>query len=30
MAPEAIDKSGHSFPVDWWALGIVAYEMLVG
>jgi serum/glucocorticoid-regulated kinase 2 len=30
MAPETIDKSGHSFPVDWWALGIVAYEMLVG
>ena len=30
MAPEIIGKIGHSFPVDWWALGIVSYEMLVG
>jgi serine/threonine protein kinase len=30
MAPEILSKTGHSFPVDWWALGTVTYEMLVG
>jgi serine/threonine protein kinase len=30
MAPEVIGKKGHSFPVDWWALGILTYELLVG
>ena len=23
-------ERGHSFPVDWWALGILTYEMIVG
>ena len=23
-------ESGHSFPVDWWALGVLCYEMIVG
>lgn len=30
LAPEIIDEKGHSFPVDWWALGILTYEMIVG
>ncbi|MES1916214.1 MAG: hypothetical protein MHM6MM_008054 [Cercozoa sp. M6MM] len=31
LAPEIIDgKIGHSFQVDWWALGILLYEMLCG
>ena len=30
MAPEILVEKGHSFPVDWWALGILTYEMIVG
>ncbi len=30
MAPEMLDRSGHSYPVDWWALGTLTYEMLIG
>ncbi|TNV80427.1 hypothetical protein FGO68_gene6259 [Halteria grandinella] len=30
MAPEMLLQDGHSFPVDWWALGTLTYEMLVG
>jgi len=30
LAPEILNESGHSFPVDWWALGILTYEMIVG
>ena len=30
MAPEILNEKGHSFPVDWWALGILTYEMIVG
>lgn len=30
LAPEILKESGHSFPVDWWALGILTYEMIVG
>ena len=29
-APEIITQSGHSYEVDWWALGILTYEMMVG
>ena len=30
MAPEILTKKGYSFQVDWWALGTLAYEMVVG
>ncbi|XP_068628012.1 cAMP-dependent protein kinase catalytic subunit alpha-like [Battus philenor] len=30
LAPEVIISKGYSFPVDWWALGILIYEMLSG
>ena len=30
LAPEMLKGSGHSFPIDWWALGILTYEMIVG
>lgn len=30
MAPELLDRQGHSYEVDFWALGIVLYEMLIG
>jgi len=30
MAPEMAAGVGHSFPVDWWALGVLLHEMLSG
>ena len=30
MAPEILDKTGHSPSVDWWSLGILTYEMVFG
>lgn len=30
LPPEIIRQSGHSKAVDWWALGILIYEMLTG
>ena len=30
MAPEIIRKQGHGVNVDWWALGCLVYELLVG
>ena len=30
LAPEIIEGSGHSAPVDWWSFGIVCYELAFG
>eukprot|EP00347_Sterkiella_histriomuscorum_P020775 403336510 len=30
MAPDMLNSNGYSFPVDWWALGTITFEMLVG
>lgn len=30
LAPEIINKQGYGKPIDWWTLGSIVYEMLVG
>ena len=30
LAPEILYKQGHGKPVDWWCLGSVIFEMMVG
>jgi len=30
LAPEMINQSGHNYSVDWWALGVLIYEMTIG
>ena len=30
LAPEIIMSTGHNIGVDWWALGVLLFEMLAG
>uniref|UniRef100_A0A8R1IBP0 non-specific serine/threonine protein kinase n=1 Tax=Caenorhabditis japonica TaxID=281687 RepID=A0A8R1IBP0_CAEJA len=30
MAPEVIQKSGHTKSCDWWSMGVILYEMVFG
>lgn len=30
LSPEMLYGQGHSYPTDWWAVGILLYEILVG
>ena len=30
IAPEILSEVGHGKAVDWWAVGILIYEMLIG
>lgn len=28
MAPQVVGKKGYSWQIDWWSLGVTAYELL--
>jgi serine/threonine kinase 32 len=30
MAPEILSKRGYTYTVDWWSLGVCAYELIFG
>ncbi|XP_066138060.1 ribosomal protein S6 kinase 2 beta isoform X1 [Euwallacea fornicatus] len=30
MAPEIVNRNGHSYAADWWSFGVLMYEMLTG
>lgn len=30
IAPDILKRKGYSLEVDWWSLGIITYEMIVG
>lgn len=30
FAPEILNRTGHSYEVDWWAFGVTVFELIVG
>lgn len=30
MAPEVVNRKGHSYAADWWSFGVLMYELLTG
>ena len=30
MAPEILHKRGYTYPIDWWSLGVCAFELVFG
>lgn len=30
MAPEILTKRGYTYTIDWWSLGVCAYELIFG
>ena len=30
MAPEILAKRGYTYTIDWWSLGVCAYELIFG
>jgi len=30
MAPEILQKRGYTYPIDWWSLGVCAFELILG
>ncbi|KAJ3079038.1 hypothetical protein HK100_010524, partial [Physocladia obscura] len=30
MAPEILDKRGYTFTIDWWSMGVIMFELLIG
>lgn len=30
LAPEMLKRAGHSYTLDWWTLGVLTYELMVG
>ncbi|KAJ3233795.1 hypothetical protein HDU81_001976 [Chytriomyces hyalinus] len=30
MAPEILDRSGYTYTIDWWSMGVITYELLIG
>jgi p90 ribosomal S6 kinase len=30
MAPEVVNRRGHSAAADWWSMGVLMYELLTG